>query len=474
MVASGPEPRNGKQSPETDDRHRRPATNYGATTSTPSTGSQSPRARTSPERLKRNSSTLLVAVPEDSIQMEFDTPSPRYTGGAALNGDDDEHVELDERVEEWLIDEELSREGLYRGSYKRFLTLYSLTPLSTLLTFAFLTCLPLLAYPLDSDSPHTPYPYSPYFPYPFPELLAGAALWAFSLLLRDLLSTLSAQLQDHRGSFLVTIASTILQSVLSVLLQLATTILLLISPSDDNDRPTWHDHAFRRVWAVALGWAGIEAIVGIKQGYESLALYRDVLVTVKRIPSPDILPTQNLTSREDISLIQRGDEDNERQPLLSPVSPNLSRKAIERELENDLEQLMALKGRAELEVVYGLPFIYIPVFIPCLHRINAVLLSLGSFLLLSGSYLRSPYAASSPPSHHIHHLHPTLHIELSNNSSTLFIITLLGVTLCQLTLAVLHSAWILPRIGVHTFVYVNLLISLGIFFAGLGYWEALV
>jgi hypothetical protein len=40
----------------------------------------------------------------------------------------------------------------------------------------------------------------------------------------------------------------------------------------------------------------------------------------------------------------------------------------------------------------------------------------------------------------------------------------------------LTSLWMeaLPRIGVHTVSYVGLLVSLAIFFAGLGYWGALV
>jgi hypothetical protein len=36
--------------------------------------------------------------------------------------------------------------------------------------------------------------------------------------------------------------------------------------------------AFRRLWWFALGWSLAEVAVGIVQGYEMLALYRDVLV----------------------------------------------------------------------------------------------------------------------------------------------------------------------------------------------------
>ena len=43
----------------------------------------------------------------------------------------------------------------------------------------------------------------------------------------------------------------------------------------------------------------------------------------------------------------------------------------------------------------------------------------------------------------------------------------------QILFSVMHTPWILPRVGVHTFVYVGFLVWLGIFFAALGFWEAL-
>lgn len=44
--------------------------------------------------------------------------------------------------------------------------------------------------------------------------------------------------------------------------------------------PTWEDVAFKLIWWIALGWAAAEAVVGIKQGYENIVLYKDVLVSV--------------------------------------------------------------------------------------------------------------------------------------------------------------------------------------------------
>lgn len=40
-------------------------------------------------------------------------------------------------------------------------------------------------------------------------------------------------------------------------------------------------------------------------------------------------------------------------------------------------------------------------------------------------------------------------------------------------LTLMHTPWILPRLGIHTVVYIGLLVSLGLFFGGLGVWEAL-
>jgi len=67
-------------------------------------------------------------------------------------------------------------------------------------------------------------------------------------------------------------------------------------------------------------------------------------------------------------------------------------------------------------------------------------------------------------------LHPTPN---SGSNSQLLIIAPLPVLL-QWFLSVLHTPQVLPRIGVQTFVYVGSMISLGVFFAGLGVWEGIV
>ncbi|TEB33735.1 hypothetical protein FA13DRAFT_1730007 [Coprinellus micaceus] len=455
------------------------------------------RPRGSPDTLRRNSAGALVPIlEEEPTHMEFSNQHVRqFSGSVVVDMDESD----DEEVEEWLLEQELAKEGLYRGSFKRLIAFYSLVPFTTIMTFALLAVLPLVAYRLDPDSPHSPYPYSPYLPYPLPEMLIAAALWSMSLLLREFVFSLSSSISASLGpytSMVLSLLATSVQTIITVLLQLASVVLLLIGPSPGFTHPTWHDHAFRRVWTVALGWAGVEAIVGIKQGYENITLYRDVLVHVKRISPEDAqIPTERSSYSEHSSpgitrQTTRGSQEllfeephGERQPLLQKLPQvngvyRFSRKAIEREVQNDLDLLVALKAREELEEIYGIPVIHIPVFISCLHRVNAVLNSLGTFLLLSAAYLRSPLAPSVPERiHTFYPLNLLPHIvaeALKKQSRTLLSATLAGVILCQLTLGLLHTAWVLPRIGVATYVYIALLVSLALFFSGLAFWEALV
>lgn len=330
--------------------------------------------------------------------MEFNNqPVPfvrRFSGSLVVDADEDE----DEEVEEWLLEQELAKEGLYRGaslalgymprtvvlielhtgSYKRLVAFYTLVPLTTVLAFILLAILPLVAYQLDPNSPHSPYPYSPYLPYPLPEILTAAALWSMSLLLREFVSSLSTSLSTSLPPFasvILSLLATTTQTLITVFLQFASVALLLIRSTPGFTHPTWHDHAFRRVWTVALGWAGVEALVGIKQGYENIALYRDVLVNVKRISpedtsipaerssylendSPDITRQSTRGSQERVLEEPRG----EREPLLQKLPQangvyRFSRKAIEQEVQYDLDQLTALKAREELEELYGMPVI---------------------------------------------------------------------------------------------------------------------
>ena len=190
--------------------------------------------------------------------------------------------------------------------------------------------------------------------------------------------------------------------------------------------PTWEDVAFKRVWWIALGWAAAEAVLGVKQGYENIALYKDVLVSVRksitkpdddtnhhhvafsadplavggggggggggasrgntvaaRTPSRSVdkrplevdRPQEFLPRRRDhsSSLSSITSEDHnaasamlggERRPLLTttfnPTTDVQDHKiclAEQDEVEQDLEELIRLKNREDLEDVFGMPFI---------------------------------------------------------------------------------------------------------------------
>ncbi|KAJ6625961.1 hypothetical protein B0H10DRAFT_566900 [Mycena sp. CBHHK59/15] len=360
-----------------------------------------PPLRSSPERIRRiESSGVLNQVPEDA------EPAAYRDGPSFQNHEDDVDWELEEELE-------LEEQGFYRGSYKRLVALYTLAPLTALVAIVLLSLLPAFAY--RCPNPHPPeYPYLPFLPFPLPELLAPVALYALSYLLRAPLYALSALLLPFPLPAIL--LCTVLHTIISTLTRLLALALLLVRPYASYSYPTWHDPAFCRVWWVALGWAAAEAVVSVHQGYVGLALYQDVLV-------PPDLPLR----------------DPERTPLL-PTHHADSDPDIE--IDHDIEQLIALKAREELEDVFGIPLVLIPAFIPCLQRINSVLLSLGLFLLLGASL----YSA---------------------NHSWLLVV-LAAAT--HLLLAVLHAPIVLPRVGVQGAVYVGAVVSLGVLFAGLGAW----
>ncbi|KAF7369787.1 hypothetical protein MVEN_00310900 [Mycena venus] len=354
-----------------------------------------PPHRTSPERMRRGDSG----------------------SGSALNRVPEDEELVSENVD-WELEEELllEEQGFYIGSYKRLVALYTLAPLTALAAFALLAILPYVAY--RRQKPHPPtYPYPPILPFPLPEILASVALYSLTHLLRSPIYALSAVLVPF--PLPATLLSTTLYTLLSTFARLFTLALLLVQKHAVYANPTWQDSAFRRVWWAALGWAAAETVVSVHQGYAGLALYREVLVH----PFTPQAPT-----------------DLERTPLLPPrpAAPD-----PDSELDQDLDQLVALKAREELEDIFGLPLIRIPAFIPCLQRVNSLLLSIGLFLLLGASQYG-----------------PGMHWGL---------LVLAAVT--HLLLAVLHAPIVLPRLGVQGAAYVGAVVSLGAFFTGLGVWD---
>ncbi|KAF7321119.1 hypothetical protein HMN09_00199800 [Mycena chlorophos] len=345
--------------------------------------------------------------------------------------------------EEWNDDEDLLEEqGLYRGSYNRLVLLYTLAPLTTVIVLALSAALPFIVY--HYHDAENDYPYSVFLPYPLPEILIPAALFIFTHCLRPVLFTLPTLVVPE--SFATTLVSTALSTILTIVGRMVALILLLIRPYAAYDTPTWHDPAFVRIWWAGLGWAAAEGIVAVAQGYAGLELYRDVLVpsstATPRAATPDSTEHQPSSSTERTPLLPRLSSGSTI-PIPKPLDASVVLTDPGTELDNDLDQLLALKARDDLEDVLGIPLVYIPPFIPPLQRVNAVLLSLGLFLLLGAALFVSRLAATS----------------------------LVGVAAAaHVLLSALHAPGVLPRVGLPSAAFVGAVVSLGVLFAGLGVW----
>jgi hypothetical protein len=175
------------------------------------------------------------------------------------------------------------------------------------------------------------------------------------------------------GSALHTILRNVLRTAAFPILALAT----------PGGAATFYAPAFGRVWWLALGWSLAEVTAGVVQGYETIALYRDVLVpeggareliatsTFKnggcdRASSrlreslgrgedggPAVEATESpVGSREQQQLLQ---QESYRSSMA--VSSEASDAEIRLEVDKDFDDLLALKAREELEELYGFPAI---------------------------------------------------------------------------------------------------------------------
>ena len=161
---------------------------------------------------------------------------------------------------------------------------------------------------------------------------------------------------------------------------------------------TFRSPAFRRVWWLALGWSLAEVAAGVAQGYETLALYRDVLVPESHArelvasalapstwPLPPARPQNGGGSENSASppraaderlreSLSRGEDGGGGGPCAEVAgSPpvrgrqlqSASRSAwtaasdaeIRLEVDKDFDELVAVKAREELEELYGFPAI---------------------------------------------------------------------------------------------------------------------
>ena len=145
-------------------------------------------------------------------------------------------------------------------------------------------------------------------------------------------------------------------------------------PKDDT--ALYRAPAFRRLWWFALGWSIAEVTVGIVQGYETLALYRDVLVpegrarelaatALSRAPkigaATSLSPPRAREERVWESMSRAEDGVTVSEVIGSPVRrQSMATNGVDiqvDEVEKDFDELVAVKAREELEELYGFPAI---------------------------------------------------------------------------------------------------------------------
>ncbi len=269
------------------------------------------------------------------------------------------------------------------------------------------------------------------------------------------------------------------------LLRLSSLPILRVRERMKYGHPSCHDGIFLTVWWLAIGWAAIDVAVSIIQSYVHIALYKNVMVPEEQaadiLAQGDETPQLLSASQEILPLSPRQESPKDSQDESGPGSVQ---EAIRLAVDQDLEQLVNLKEREDVEEIYGVPIIVrhcgyvsaiitdilscasqeIPVFVSCLQRTASILLSFGITLTLSAAYLRS--SLSKP----IVHGSPTVSIASDNR---FFAIAFPLILLLNLSLHLMHTPLILPRIGVHSTAYISFLLGLGVFFTGLGLWGAL-
>ena len=99
---------------------------------------------------------------------------------------------------------------------------------------------------------------------------------------------------------------------------------------------------FHSSYYLGLGWGIAEAVWGIVQGYEQLALYEDVMR-----PSPDSPETKI----ENGPNAWRSDDEVDEEQYLEEMN-----RADEAELERKVEILERMRARRDLEAVIGVRF----------------------------------------------------------------------------------------------------------------------
>lgn len=155
--------------------------------------------------------------------------------------------------------------------------LYTFVPLASLVAWLLLGVVVPLAF--IPGHPHHDHPR--FFPSPVPEFIVSAALWSFAHQLRvPLFSLISAAVQNPEVAVVLHASSHVF---VYNLIRFAILPILSIRDDMEHDFPTRSDYAFLRVWWISLGWSFVEVVVAIWQGYEQLALYKDVMIPSSKV-----------------------------------------------------------------------------------------------------------------------------------------------------------------------------------------------
>ncbi|KAG8760830.1 hypothetical protein FRC12_009498 [Ceratobasidium sp. 428] len=333
-------------------------------------------------------------------------------------------------------------------SYAQVIRSFALVPLACLSLFTGLVLLVTFAWAPGHNQPHSNIPY-PYLPHGR-AFLVGAAGWVVSYAFRAPIYA-AVTFGGRWASLGSVITATVCSVVAQESLRLGVLVLLGVRLHAWYGHPQWspypmpQDEAFRDVWWIALGWSTVEAGLSIFQGYEQLALYKDLFdardrdeETWRNANTNALQFDSRIVSR---SAASSADDDIKRAAILSPSD-------MASIIDEELIQSIQLRDREALELVFGVPLPNIPVFISCLQRIDGQILSMGLTLLISAAYV-------------------------SEQRTRLFRGTIFGLVIILHSILTVVWAEALPRIGIHTASYTSLLVAIGTFFAGLALWGAL-
>jgi hypothetical protein len=197
---------------------------------------------------------------------------------------------------------------------------YSLVPITSIFTIIFCTLLQCFLWPANNPSPFASY---------IGLAILGAAAWTVSFALRVPIFLLSSLL-CHTMRTLTPLVSASLQVFAEETLRLSSLILVHLRLGD-NSTLAPGDPAFSRVWAVALGWAAVEVAVSVYQGYGQLLVYKDLVFLEDSLwsnhrRSPDTNTTEDRFFHDP-----------------------------EHALDNEIDEVLRIRVRTELEALYGIP-----------------------------------------------------------------------------------------------------------------------